>query len=466
MTFAIRGDIMGALEARFLLSKTDLGLIAGTAFWGFTLSIFVGGQLCDIFGMKRILGLAFICHIAGCVTTIFAGGFWMLFWGTLLIGLANGSVEAAINPLITTIYSEEKTRKLNALHAWFPGGIVIGGLLAYAFSLIGLGWQMKMAAIFVPTIIYGILFVGLKLPDTERVQSGVATKSMYKEALKPLFILWVFCMICTASTELGPNQWVPNVLGVTAGAAGILVLCWINGLMAIGRLVAGPVVHKLSPIGLLIVSAILSAIGLLAMSYATSAVPAYVAATVFALGVCYFWPTMLGVTAERFPKGGALLLGIMGAVGMLSVAAVLPTMGRINDQYTLAALKPAETIAILSAAKKDVPDAAAVLKMKGDKAISELPAGAVVGALHESNKALTVDGKPADIPVEGQTSTITVPGVLTPALAQGGAMSFRYVVILPCILILIFGGIFLYDKSRGGYKIEKLDKAAPEKTKV
>ncbi len=474
MTFAIRGDIMGALDTQFLLSKTDLGLIAGTAFWGFTLSIFIFGQLCDVFGMKAILGLAFICHVAGCLTTIFANGFWMLFGGTLLIGLANGSVEAAINPLITTIYSEEKTRKLNALHAWFPGGIVIGGVLVYVFTQFQLGWQIKMAGIFVPTIIYGLLFVGLRLPATERVQSGVATKSMYKEALKPLFILWVLCMICTGSTELGPNQWVPNVLSVTAGAAGILVLCWINGLMAVGRMFAGPVVHKLSPVGLLIFSAILSGLGLLAMSYATSAVPAYLAATVFAVGVCYFWPTMLGVTAERFPKGGALVLGIMGAVGMLATSIVLPTMGKINDQYTLAALKPAETIAVFQkAAEMDVPEAQTVLKMKDDKQITQLPAGVVVGALHEAGKKLTADGKPMEIPFEnpttGKTEQITVNNVLDPALAKGGAMSFRYVVILPCILVVIFTSIFLYDRSRGGYKIEKLvakPQAKPEETTV
>lgn len=459
MSFAVRGDIMGALELQFSLSKTDLGLIAGTAFWGFTLSIFVGGQLCDVFGMKRILGFAFIGHLAGCLVTIFAGGFWMLFGGTLLIGLANGFVEGAINPLVATIYSDRKTAKLNALHAWFPGGIVIGGLVCYAFGLIpgfpkdALGWQLKVATILVPTIIYGILFVGLKLPETERVQSGVTTKQMYREALRPMFIIWVLCMLMTASTELGPNQWMPNVLSVTTGAAGILVLAWINGLMALGRLFAGPVVHKLSPLGLLICSAIVSGIGLLAMSFATSATAAYVSATVFAIGICYFWPTMLGVTSERFPKGGALLLGIMGAAGMLSVSIVLPTMGKINDNYTLSALKPAAAQSVLAkAAEKDVAGAQEVLDQLKDKPLKQLPAGQVVGVMYGAQNA--------GIAEAGE--------VLTPALAKGGAMSFRYVVILPCVLVLVFLGVFLSDKAKGGYKVVKLDEAEKpqEKTPV
>lgn len=453
MSFAVRGDIMGALETQFYLSKTDLGWIAGTAFWGFTLSIFIGGQLCDVFGMKRILGLAFIGHVAGCLVTIFANGFWMLFCGTLLIGLGNGFVEAAINPLVATLYREDKTAKLNALHTWFPGGIVIGGVICYLFGRMSgypegpLGWQIKVATILIPAVIYGLLFVGLKFPQTERVQSGVTTKEMYKEALRPMFIIWVLCMLMTGSTELGPNQWMPNVLTVTTGAAGILVLVWINGLMAIGRSFAGPVVHKLSPLGLLICSAILSAIGLLAMSYAQSAGAAYVAATIFAVGICYFWPTMLGVTSERFPKGGALLLGIMGAAGMLATSIVLPTMGRINDNYTLAALDPDKTTAVIAqAAEKGIPDAQAVLKKLGSEPLDRLPAGQVVGVLHEANKA-NVPGAPE---------------VLMPALAKGGAMSFRYVVILPCILVLVFGAIFLSDKRRGGYKVVKLEGTAQE----
>jgi MFS family permease len=171
----------------------------------------------------------------------------------------------------------------------------------------------------------------LRIPETERVQAGVSYSGMFKEALRPMFLVLAFCMLLTASTELGTNQWLPNILTTTAAVSGILVLAYINGLMAIGRYFAGTFVHKISPISLLIGSATASLVGLLLLSAANSAVFAFVAATVFAVGICYFWPTMLGVTSERFPAGGALLLGIMGGIGNISVAITMPILGGIYD---------------------------------------------------------------------------------------------------------------------------------------
>jgi predicted MFS family arabinose efflux permease len=332
LSFAVRGDILGQLSEQFRLSNEQLGWIAGAAFWGFTLSIFVGGQLCDLVGLGRLLALAFLGHMSGVLVTIFSQGFWTLWTGTLLIGLANGLVEAAINPLIATVYPEQKTEKLNALHAWFPGGIVIAGLTAVGMTALHVNWQAKMTIVLAPTIIYGLLLVGQKFPSTERVQHGVTTAEMYRQTLQPKFLIWVFCMLLTASTELGPNQWIPTILTQTAHLQGILVLAWINGIMACGRLLAGPVVRFLTPIVLLVVAACLSAFGLLLLSAAHSPAAAFLAATFFAVGICYFWPTMLGVAAERFPSGGALLLAVLGGAGNLSVALVLPLMGRIYDQ--------------------------------------------------------------------------------------------------------------------------------------
>ena len=333
LTFAIRGDILGQLSQRFQLSNEQLGWIAGAAFWGFTISIFIGGQLCDVVGLGRLLALAFLGHMGGVLTTIFAQGFWTLWIGTLLVGLGNGLVEAAINPLIATVYPEQKTEKLNALHAWFPGGIVIAGLAAVGMTALHLNWQVKMTFVLLPCIIYGALLLGQKFPATERVQHGVSTAEMYRQVLQPRFLIWVFCMLLTASTELGPNQWIPTILTQTAHLQGILVLAWINGIMACGRLLAGPVVRLLTPVMLLLVAACLSALGLLLLSAANSPASAFLSATLFAVGICYFWPTMLGVASERFPSGGALLLAIVGGAGNLSVAIVLPLMGRIYDQH-------------------------------------------------------------------------------------------------------------------------------------
>lgn len=411
MSFAIRGDIMGNLETVFELSKEQVGWIAGTAFWGFTLAMVIGGPLCDVLGMRRLVLFAFVGHAAGILLTIFANGFGMLYAGTLCIGIANGFVEAACNPLIATVYPDNKTHKLNQFHVWFPGGIVIGGLAAFAITRMGVGgddaWQWKMGTMLLPMLIYGVLFFGQKFPVTERVASGVSMRSMFAECLRPLFIVMVLCMFLTASSELGPGQWIPNILTFSAGVSGILVLVWINGLMAVGRQFAGPIVHRLKPSGMLFFSAVLAAIGLFLLSRATGAVPTFAAATVFAAGVCYFWPTMLGFVAERMPKTGALGLSIMGGAGMLAVSFVLPLMGKLYDTKIDEAIPDGYTRELIS-----VPDADA-----------------------------------ASVTVWNQVQ------------AEGGAATLAFVAGLPLILIVVFGLIYFTDRAKGGYKAEKLAQA-------
>lgn len=336
MTFAIRGDIMGAWNEQFHLSKEQVGWIAGAGFLGFTLSIYIGSPLCDLLGLGVIMALAFVGHLAGIVLTLIAPNFAVLFAGTLAMGIGNGLVEAAINPLTATVYADRKTAKLNALHAWFPGGIVIGVLVAFGLTQINAAWHIKMATILLPVFVYGAMMLGVKFPKTERVQSGVSTGAMFREVFRPLFLVFLFCMLLTASTELGPNQWITDILKnvLPAGAVpyAVLVLGWISLVMCVGRFFAGPIAHKLSPTGLLIGSSFFSILGLLALSVVKDFWTAMAAATVFAVGVCYFWPTMLGVTSERFPKGGALLLGLMGGSGNLAVSLTLPAMGWIMDK--------------------------------------------------------------------------------------------------------------------------------------
>jgi MFS family permease len=326
--------------------------VNGTAFWGFTLAMIFGGPLVDALGIRRIIGVAFIGHAAGIVLTLAAWDFWSLFVGTLVFGIANGAVEAACNPLVASLFPNNQTTKLNHFHVWFPGGIVIGGLTAFLFGKLGLGWQAQFATMLIPLAFYGYLFFGQTYPRTARVERGETTGSMFAACLSPGFLFMVLCMLATASTELGPGQWIPAILE-HAGVSGILVLVWITGLMAVGRMFAGPFVHKLSPIGMLIGSAFVSALGLYAMSQATG-VMLFAAATVFAFGVCFFWPTMLGYVAENFPKTGALGLAIMGGAGMLSVSFVLPIIGSWYDAG-IAARTPAvaptgEALAAIQAA--------------------------------------------------------------------------------------------------------------------
>ena len=160
MTFAIRAGLLGTLGAQFGLSDTELGWINSMAFLGFPIAMLIGGPLCDIIGMGRLLVFAFIAHLAGLLLTIFAGGFWTLFISTFFIGFANGMVEAACNPLVTSMFTTEKTKMLNRFHMWFPGGLVIGGLVSYFMSQAGIDWKYQVATMLIPTVIYGIMFLG------------------------------------------------------------------------------------------------------------------------------------------------------------------------------------------------------------------------------------------------------------------------------------------------------------------
>jgi len=348
MSFALRAGAVGPWAAQFNLNHEQVGLVNGTAFWGFTLAMLFGGPLCDAMGLGRIMAFAFVGHLAGILLTIFAWNFWSLYVGTLIFGIANGSVEAACNPLVTTLFPNDKTTKLNHFHVWFPGGIVIGGVLAYLLEKVGFGWKTEFATMLVPLAIYAFLFAGQPFPKTERVQQGISYGSMLKACLHPLFLLMVACMFMTASTELGSTTWIPNIL-TSAGVPGILVLAWINGLMAVGRSWAGTFVHKLSPLGMLLVSSILSALGLYAMSHSAGAV-LFAGATIFALGVCFFWPTMLGFVNERFPSTGAMGLAIMGGCGMLSVSFILPVLGKYFDDGIAQRIPAGQTAQALAAA--------------------------------------------------------------------------------------------------------------------
>ena len=330
LTFAFRASLEGVWGTEFNLNKEQLGWIFSPAFWGFTLAMVIGGPLCDVIGMKRLLVFAFIGHIAGAIIYVVAKDATMLFIGTLCIGIGNGMVEAACNPLVVSLYPKDKTTMLNRFHVWFPGGNVIGGLLAYLVLIqLNLDWRILIVPLFIAVLIYGFLFIKLKFPQTERVTSGVSTGEMFKACLNPLFLIMIACMFLTAATELGTTTWIQALLE-GSGVSGILVLVFIFGIMALGRSFAGPVVHRLNPNGMLIFSAIFAGIGLVLLSM-VSGYAAFAAAAVYAIGICFFWPTMLGFVSEYLPKTGALGLSLMGGAGMFSVSLILPVMGRWLD---------------------------------------------------------------------------------------------------------------------------------------
>lgn len=314
MTFAIRAGMLGDLGSQFQLTDTQLGWIAGMAFFGFPVATTLGGFFVDQVGMRRLMWVAFGAHLLGLLLTIFAGGFWTLFISTFLVGFANGMVEAVCNPLVASMYPNNKVVMLNKFHVWFPGGILIGALLAAGMKAAGLGWQTQVGIILIPTLWYGWLFVGQNFPRTERVDTGVSTAEMFGAVATPLFLVMAACMFFTANTELSTGQWIDKLLG-NAGANALLILALVNGLMALGRYFGGPLIHRLSPAGVLLASSVLAVLGVYLLR-TSEGNALYAAAVVFAMGVCYFWPTMLGFVSEYIPKSGALGLSLMGGAGM------------------------------------------------------------------------------------------------------------------------------------------------------
>jgi len=460
VAFATVGAVMLSLKRDFVLTNEEVGWIGGAALWGFAVSQLVFAPLADSVGMRTLLRFSFVGHLAGSLTMILATGFSTLFAGALIIAMANGLVEAACNPLVAALYPENKTVKLNQFHVWFPGGVVLGGLAAFGLDSIGVGaWQIKIGLILVPTLAYGLLILREPFPATEGVEAGVSMGEMFKAAFTtPLMWLMLAAMAMTASVELGPNRWVPAVLEA-GGLAGILVLVWINGLMAVMRYRAGAVVNQISPTGLLLASAGIAGVGLLSLSYASGALTTFAAATVFALGVCYFWPTMLGVVSERVPRSGALGLGLMGTVGMATVGLVTaPQMGRIADEYAHAQLPAVETVQLFGRAERTLnersdPDAVAAMSAIAEVARTyqvdgELQSPGTANAL----RALIASDVEAGLVGEAQA-------ILGPADNYGGKISFRYVVPLCGVLLLIFAGLYTRDRRAGGYRVESIGAA-------
>ena len=462
VAFATVGAVMLTLKREFILTNEQVGWIGGAALWGFAVSQLVFAPLCDNLGMRTLLRLAFVGHVVGTTTMIFSTGFGMLFAGALVIAMGNGLVEAACNPLVAALYPDNKTVKLNQFHVWFPGGIVIGGLASFGLDQLGMdSWQVKLGLILIPTAAYGVLLLTEKFPPTEGVKSGISMAEMFRSTFSsPLMFVMLLAMAMTASVELGPNRWVPAVLEA-GGMQGILVLVWINGLMAVMRFRAGPVVHRLSPTGILVASASVAGLGLFWLSYAESGLIAFASATVFALGVCYFWPTMLGFVSERIPRSGALGLGLMGTVGMAFVGLVTsPIMGRIADEYAHERLPTAETVSVLQQAvtglAENVPNPAdAVVATNAARVVLEargadgsLPPMETANAL----RAIIATGAEGTVVASAQA-------LLGPADNYGGRISFRYVVPMCGVLLVLFGGLYMRDRQTGGYRAQRLSES-------
>jgi MFS family permease len=394
LSFGIRAGVLGDQGTQFNLNSAQLGTIAATAFWGFPLAVIIGGFVVDVIGMKKLLIMAFVFHLAGIFLTIFATGYWTLFFSTLLIGIANGTIEAACNPLVTALYPDNKTTKLNHFHLWFPGGIFLGTLIVFFLSKLGVIWQLQVAIMLIPTLLYGYFFSKLDFPPTERVSSGISTSQMYKALLNPLFAVMIILMFGTAITELFTGQWIDVLLkNVTENA--LLLLTLETGIMVIGRAFAGPVVHKFSPPGVLIISSALAALGLYILGHSSGSM-LFAGAIVFGMGVCYFWPTMLGFVSENLPRTGAVGLNLMGGAGMLAVSLYTIIMGGYYDKLIVAKLN------------------------------TNIPLGAY----------------------SAPSATPDMISALTEAKKAAGPQIINATLIIPIILTAAFIGLFIYIRSR------------------
>jgi putative MFS transporter len=323
-SFSIRAGILPQLGEAFDLSATQLGFINTMWFIGFPISMVLGGIFYGALGPKRIMIIAFFAHTIGILLTIFANGYSTLLISTLFIGIGNGCTEAACNPMIATAYSGRLMNTLlNRFHMWFPGGIFLGSLLSFGMTQMGWGWEAQIWFIMIPTLIYAYLFYGQKFPEAT---GEIATLSSNLKAMaSPLFIFICVCMTLTAISEFGPTQWAELVLA-KSGAKPMVILAIISGLMAVGRYFGGDFVHRFDQTGVLLGSAIITGVGIFLLSTQTGAM-AYVAAICFATGVCYFWPNMIGFTAEKIPSTGAIGMSVVGAFGMFSTAIWQPIIG-------------------------------------------------------------------------------------------------------------------------------------------
>ncbi|MCK0191523.1 MFS transporter [Arenibacter sp. F20364] len=324
-SFSIRAGILPQLGEELSLSAEQLGFINSMWFFGFPISMVIGGLIYHKVGGKAIMQFAFFAHALGIILTIYSGSYVGLLISTLLIGLGNGCTEAACNPMIADAYSGTRmSRMMNRFHMWFPGGIVIGSLVSKFMTDAGLSWETQIWVIMIPTLIYAYLYFGQSWPKA-KIEAAATLSGNLKAMVSPLFIFMIVCMSLTAISEFGPQQWVGLILA-KSGAEPMIILALVTGLMAVARYFGGEVVHKFDQTGVLLGSAVLATIGIYLFSTQTGTM-AYVAAIFFALGIAYFWPNMIGFIADKIPKSGALGMSIIGAVGMFSSSIFQPIIG-------------------------------------------------------------------------------------------------------------------------------------------
>ncbi len=459
--FTVISGIAFSIKQEFILTNAQLGVFTGVFFIGFTISQVIFSPLCDTIGMRWIVRGAFVGHVAGALLIMTAQGYELAVAGSLCCGLGAGLVEAGCNPLVAALYPDNKTAKLNHFHMWFPYGNLIAALiLTLIFQQLGLGWRTQLILILLPAAGYGVMMYTEHFPPTEGVSAGVSVGQTFKALFAPIMLVMMPMMLLTASMELPPSAWVPPVLEA-GGVNGLLVFGFVFGIMGTLRLLAAPVVRALTPTGILLAGSILATVGLYLFSFAETTLMTFATAAIWAVGIAYFWPTMLGFVSERNPKSGALGLGVMGAIGMLASFMVTPWLGNVADEKGHSQLPVEETVRVLEDVMAQFPgiaetagareqDILAVAGTAEDVLTTYANDGALpVGVTAQALRAVTTSG--ADSPVVQQAGEI-----LNPADNYGGRNSFRTLAPYGLILVFVFGILFIRDRLAGGYKATSL----------
>ncbi len=455
--FGLRASILGDWGTQFGFTKSELGAITGGGFVGFGVVILIASALAEKIGYAKLMWVAFVLHIVSAIITIAAtpvygdGGagneaaYWMLYVGMFMFAIAWGICEAIINPLTATLYPEEKTHYLNILHAGWPGGLILGGLIAYCFAssdakLFQVSWEILLGLFLIPTFVYGYMLFGQKFPLSEARAAGVTYMNMLKEFAAPVLLFLLFLHACVGYVELGTDSWIINIMQYLIGGEAFLLFIYTSAIMFVLRFFAGPIVHRISPMGLLFASAVLATIGLFMLGSVATGMAIILAGTIYGIGKTFFWPTMLAVVSERFPKGGALTLGAIGGIGMLS-AGILggPGIGYTQDRFAAEFLHekhPAVHQEYVSDSKQGFLFFREVAGLDGAK----------VGALLAKN------------PAELSATETEERAILVEASIRGGQSAFRWTALVP--LTMAFGYLLLifYFRAQGGYKAIQLEK--------
>ncbi len=479
--FSVRGGILGQWAEKFGFTMSELGSITGGGLTGFGLVIIITSLFADRIGYGKIMIAAFVLHFLSAVLTLGtpaafnAGGkdaaYWCLFFAMLIFSIGNGLCEAVVNPLTATLFPKNKTHYLNILHAGWPAGLVLGGLASYFMAAKvdssgtviapAVDWKIQMSLFLVPVIIYGGMLLGQKFPRSEAASAGVSTSQMIGTLFAPLMIFLLVIHAMVGYVELGTDSWISKITGsiLSDPKSGLALFVYTSMLMFILRFVAGPIVHRISPLGLLLVSAILGAIGLTMLGNAGTAIACVVAATVYACGKTFLWPTMLAVASERFPNGGAVSIGMMGGVGMLSAGLLGgPAIGFQQDYFASHYLAQAstETFDRYKADKENV--------FLGFKTVGLN--GAKVGILEDNGKELervSVLQKEAGVEDANQIAldnwwanasqfaSEDKPRVVEAGIF-GGKSALRWTACIPMVMAVCYLLLIIGFRLRGGYK--------------